>query len=350
MFRSRKIAGYADGYVTPLPVFEAKLPLKMKAFAGANSIYWFDYKDNQVIFAINESYEKNVLKRDSVYVPAAEDLEYIAQRHYNYRYRGWLVKTRAERIVDKLASGHFLNPRRKNVVVVKDGIEVVFFNIKPKNFDEYYDLVVNSLTIIEREKPYYENTNMSGTEFFPQRFHNVKLGYNETEMNECSPGYPEELFSTNKILINIPEKIVLRLDKDNELHPVIPVCASYIVSLRRIYKYNDLSIKILYIKNIETEEVFSGEIVQHLEYGTPLPPPNYEEQQQRKRQLVAEAQSYDDDDLGDGLAGANYLNINLIDYVDIPFLPGKYEVWLSFSGLESNHCFVEIITGNSPKP
>jgi hypothetical protein len=47
-----------------------------------------------------------------------------------------------------------LNPRRKYYVVVKDGFEIFFFNIKRRNFDHFYNLVVNSITVVD------DKTNM----------------------------------------------------------------------------------------------------------------------------------------------------------------------------------------------
>ena len=183
---------------------------------------------------------------------------------------------------------------------------------------------------------------MKNINFIPEKFNDIKLGYYQAQMNECSPNYPNKIIQLNTISINIPQTILF-VEAEGFV-PIIPVCASYAISLRRIYKYNYLAAKKLHIKKIEEEEIFTGEIVRKINYGmVSLLPPNYEEQQQRKRQMIEEAQSYGDDELGDGFGGANYININLMEYIDMPFVPGKYEVWLFFNGLESNRVIVEIV-------
>lgn len=189
-----------------------------------------------------------------------------------------------------------------------------------------------------------KSDNMSSTKFFPKSFHDVKLGYHETEMNECSPGYPEELFSTNKIAINVPRKIIFHLDN---LQPIIPVCVLYVVSVKRGLKYDGLSKKFIFMANTkDTTNEYTAEVYDNdpnLQHEHPEPDPFAEELENERRKKIIEAQRYSDDELEESTDWGRYMNINLLDYINLPIESGKYEVWMSFYGLESNHCFVEII-------
>ena len=185
---------------------------------------------------------------------------------------------------------------------------------------------------------------MKPIEFIPKEFNDVKLGYYERFRNPCSPGYPHDItdFLWNKIVINAPRKIICRIGGDT-LIPVIPVCGAHIVTWRREMKYYDLA-NMFYIKKINAENWFTGEIVDKSENpGIPALPPNYQEEQRELEKERIEAQSYSEEELEEGQASGGFLNVNLMDYVEIPFEPGVYEIYLSFSGLESNRVKVEIV-------
>jgi hypothetical protein len=159
----------------------------MKIKKGLGGRYWtFVYKRDQVIFIDNKIYEKGSPPRDSVYVPAPEDLGTLVCDYYRYskpvlkkdgevvmrlKYKKYgsrkymsLLESGAKfeyleniegmKIAERLEYGEYPHPRRKNMVVIKDGTEIIFYNIKRKNFNKFYDLVVNSFMLIEREKPY----------------------------------------------------------------------------------------------------------------------------------------------------------------------------------------------------
>ncbi|MBF0576888.1 hypothetical protein [Dysgonomonas sp. GY617] len=185
---------------------------------------------------------------------------------------------------------------------------------------------------------------MKNIHFIPKEFNEIKLGYYETKESLGSPQLPGQVMTINKIIINTPNKI-LYTAKNESITPVIPVCVAYIISLKRGLKYNALSAKMLHIRNLNEKTVYSGEIVdQDLQYEYPEPNPYHEEKEKERIARVEEAQKYSDEELEQpGLAGANYINVNLMKYVNIPFKPGKYEVYLSFCGLESNRTIVEII-------
>jgi hypothetical protein len=188
---------------------------------------------------------------------------------------------------------------------------------------------------------YSQKSNMQNIQFIPKEFRNVKLGYREGGSNSCSPAFRDEMRTINSITINIPQKIIYKIDSENNV-PIIPVCAAYMISLRRGYKYSGISAKTLYIKKIGEKPVYSGEIVDKDESLVMLPP-NYNLMVKPHREKVEEAQRYSDDELNEGQASGGYLNINLMEYVEMPFDPGVYEIYLSFSGLESNRMIVEII-------
>ena len=185
--------------------------------------------------------------------------------------------------------------------------------------------------------------NMKNIEFIPQEFNIVKLGFYETSETvsflQFSEGIP-----MNTITISTPQKIICNTN-DKYFVPVIPVCAVYIVSLKRGLKYSYLSAKMLHIRNIYEETIYSGEIVdKNMEYEHPIYPPNYEEEEKERLARVEEAQKYSDEELDmPGLFEGNFINVNLMDYMDIPFQTGVYEIYLSFSGLESNRVEVEIV-------
>jgi hypothetical protein len=61
--------------------------------------------------------------------------------------------------------------------------------------------------------------------------------------------------------------------------------------------------------------------------------------------MVNDAQKYSDLELDEGLIGGDAMNINLLEYVDLPFIGGRYEIFVSCYNLESNKVVVEIIIG-----
>jgi hypothetical protein len=152
LLHSRKSVGVADGFLYPHPVFEVKLPLKMKTRAYYGSVYWFVYDRDQIIFIINDEERERSLKADREYIPTVDDLFFVMLRYYSaQQIWGHISYERKERKIIKFEEAK-LNPRRKYYVVVKDGFEIVFFNIKRRNFDRFYNLVVNSITVVDDKK------------------------------------------------------------------------------------------------------------------------------------------------------------------------------------------------------
>ncbi|MCD8176832.1 MAG: hypothetical protein LUE98_05160 [Tannerellaceae bacterium] len=186
--------------------------------------------------------------------------------------------------------------------------------------------------------------NMKTIQFLPKEFNEIKLGYYENEMSVCSPGYPDDTVEINTLLINIPHTIISKDRKS--CTPVIPLCITSGLSDKRYYKYYNLSAKIIYVKKEGEEVIYSGQIVEQISTEWDVLnefPPDMEDFIKEEETNIAEAQLYSDEELNEGTYSPRHANLNLLDYVDMPFLPGKYEVWVTFSGLESNHMFVEII-------
>jgi hypothetical protein len=185
--------------------------------------------------------------------------------------------------------------------------------------------------------------NMKNTEFIPKEFNNIKLGYYETSESISFLQYPEGI-PMNTIIISTPQKILCHIN-NKDFVPVIPVCAVYEISLERGLKYAHLSAQMLHIRKLDEETVYSGEIEnKNIDYGHPIYPPDYEEEEKERQRMIEEAQKYSDEELDfPGLFEGNVINVNLMEYVDIPFEAGEYEIYLSFSGIESNHTIVEIV-------
>ena len=180
--------------------------------------------------------------------------------------------------------------------------------------------------------------------FIPEKFNDIKLGYSVRSMNPCSPGYPDRLFEINIIKINTPEKVIYKLNKEESAF-IIPLCILSSTSIKRIYKYNHLSDRLIHVRKMDNDSfIYTGQIYNNaIRCGHIETDPLHEELEKEKQIKVEEAQAYSDDELDSEPAAGGYRSVNLMDYVDMPFLPGKYEVWVTCYGLESNHTIVEII-------
>lgn len=184
---------------------------------------------------------------------------------------------------------------------------------------------------------------MINIKFIPKEFHDVEFGLAGGDRYPCSPGYPDTYFESSNIHINIPKQIIYK--RINNLNtPVIPLCAVFAISEKRALKYNYLSTKVVHIRRVDQDRVYSGKLIdrwlasQHL-----VPHPREREENRRLKQRVQEAQKYSDDELDGGRIWAYPLNINILEYINIPFSSGRYEIYLSAFNIESNKATVEII-------
>ncbi len=187
-----------------------------------------------------------------------------------------------------------------------------------------------------------KQNNMYCTRFIPEIFNEIELGYSKTSQTVCSPGYPSTQIALNTITINTPDRIIINVKCDH-ISSVLPMCVTYKVSSRRSTKYHEDEMMV-HLRMIEGREVYFGKIIDNDVNNDYVIPPYWNSQmEQNRRERILEAQKYSDEELNDGQASGGYMNLNIMEYVDMPFAPGRYEVWLSFYGLESNHCFTEII-------
>jgi hypothetical protein len=180
------------------------------------------------------------------------------------------------------------------------------------------------------------NKNMNTIKFIPATFENIDFESVRTEMCPCSPNFPHEINEVNILKINVPEKIFFHsLDEK-----IIPVCIAYSISILRDLKYHNYSKEIFHIKPENGKIAYSGEFFdKRAAHKTPYIPIDTSEYE---RQRINDAQKLSDAELDEGAYSRGYLNVNALDYVPIPIKSGKYEVWVTYYGLESNHVFVEI--------
>lgn len=180
-------------------------------------------------------------------------------------------------------------------------------------------------------------------EYIPKEFHNVKLGFYESEENVCTPHFSDSLSKNrSQIVINVPQKVIC--NKEDSL--VIPLCCVYLFSERRVVKYANSSITIIYIKKMGEDIVYQGTVIDlNAKNKHPYRPPNYKEQEERRQQEIKAAQKYSDDELDeeDGFYLGENINVDIVKYVKTSFETGIYEVYVAKSGMESNHVKVEIL-------
>lgn len=190
--------------------------------------------------------------------------------------------------------------------------------------------------------PPKQKKKMKPIEFIPKEFNDVELDYPESGENPCSPISFYEI-SINTIVINTPQTIICRVSQEG-FTPIIPVCGICSISSRRADKYDYLSAKVLHIRKTDQDTIYSGKLYDKrppvdLVIEDPMTP---EEEYERERERE-EAKKLSDEELDTGSGWGDYINVNLMEYIEMPFLPGKYEIYMSFWGLESNHTIVEIV-------
>jgi hypothetical protein len=184
-------------------------------------------------------------------------------------------------------------------------------------------------------------TEMSTIEFFPREFQHVVLGHYESGENIFTPNYPDyHLKMRNQIAINMPQKVIC--SDSNFL--VIPLCGAHVITGRRGLKYAHLSTPVIHVRKIGEETEYLGDMIDtNLEFEYPDFPPNYAEEEEKRQQEIAEAQNYSDNELDEGKeAYGSAINVNIVDYLNMSFQQGIYEIYLSMYGLESNRVRVEI--------
>ncbi len=210
----------------------------------------------------------------------------------------------------------------------------------------YISVMLITLSINSSCQTLNTQTNMDTIKFIPKEFHGINLGLNEGNTNKCTPGYPNSDFmEMSQIKINIPSKIILskKLVEDPAAY-VIPLCGMYMISNYRAYRNED-KISLVHIRKKGEIEWISGVIGGDTEeeYPDELPPELEEGLEKERQERIKEAKAIPDENLDTGQGGGGPFNINIMDFVTMPLLPGLYEVYVSMYGLESNRVIVEIV-------
>ena len=188
------------------------------------------------------------------------------------------------------------------------------------------------------------NKTMKTIEFIPKNFKKIDFEKMEKEMCPCSPNFPHEINEVNILKINVPEKIFFHSLDEKKVIPVLPVCMAYSISILRGLKYHNFSEKTFHIKLEDGDFEYSGDFFNiRAAHKTPYKPIDTSEYEQQR---INDAQKLSDAALDEGVYSRGYLNVNALDYVQMPIKSGKYEVWVSYYGLESNRAEVEIVFKN----
>ena len=111
--------------------FEINLPKKIKyweAISGAN--FGFYYKSKQVIFINTDLYNCSNNKSDSIYTPSEKEMENLITTTFE-------TSRKKRRDIKEIP---FLKGR-KYQIVKKQGVTILLYNIKNKNYDDYLKLI-----------------------------------------------------------------------------------------------------------------------------------------------------------------------------------------------------------------
>lgn len=194
-------------------------------------------------------------------------------------------------------------------------------------------------------------TPMKKVSFEPQAWNELEFAWNEYVWSEfenpCSPDI--DMLKMNTVSMNIPEKI--RVSKKGVAKIPVPVCVSFCRTEYRYYKYSDPKYeKMIHVKCLEeAESVFlhcpierivkyNGEQPQEVLASDPL----REEFEKKRLEMIQKCKELPDEMLDEGFAQGVDLTFNLSDYMDEPLQCGRYEIYFTYLGLESEHRIVEI--------
>lgn len=192
---------------------------------------------------------------------------------------------------------------------------------------------------------------MKKVSFEPQAWNELEFAWNEYVWSEfenpCSPNI--DILKMNTVSINVPEKI--RASKKGVAKIPVPVCVSFCLTEYRYYKYiNPEYEKMIHVKSLdETETVFlrcpierivkyNGEQPQEVLASDPL----REKYEKKRLEMIQKCKDLPDERLDEGYAYGVNLTFNLSDYMDEPLQCGRYEIYFTYRGLESEHRIVEI--------
>lgn len=197
------------------------------------------------------------------------------------------------------------------------------------------------------ERIILKKKHMYKIEFIPKEFENIVCGNTTCEPNLCSPKLGK--IPVSEIKINAPDQMICFIDKEEKnlsdkksVKPYLPVCLNEIISQKRAYKYYKQSEKTVHIRKIGSERWFIG-VVQEEIIENSIPQPDWEEEEAIYQEEIRKAQSYSDSELDEDIGFGGCMNLDVLQYVDFTFETGKYEIFISAFGLESNRVIVEVI-------
>ena len=196
---------------------------------------------------------------------------------------------------------------------------------------------------------------MMGIRFEPQEWMELELDWREyvwsERENACTPVVDEW---KSVVSINVPTKILVDSKRLHEVVPAIPVSVFTQISENRSYKYHgNQHLLRLHISKAGEKEVLYESLVEKKEEELPAgitdkhPEPEPEDpiQEAKEKAKRENAMSIPDEELDKGHTRFRSFcfTFNACDYVSMPLQPGKYEVYCTFHGLESEHKVVEIV-------
>lgn len=185
--------------------------------------------------------------------------------------------------------------------------------------------------------------------FEPDSFNKLKFNWNDYIWDENENECCNQISEVNKISINLPSKIYLNNDIKGTIP--VPICISYYITEKRIYKYSETEYELsLNIKPNDDNKtgwlkypIAKKEIIDYAMQEMIELPPNYEEEKKERDLLIKKYKSLPDSELDDGYVYGGNITFNISDYINFPLFQGKYEVFVSRNNIESEHKLIEII-------
>lgn len=195
----------------------------------------------------------------------------------------------------------------------------------------------------------YGDELMNNIFFEPNTFNDLKYNWNNYIWDEKENACCNQISEVNKISINLPTKIYLK-DCISEKIP-IPICLSYYITEKRIYKYSKEEYGLtLHIKSIEEDQsewfnypIEKKEFIDYSMQEMIALSPDFEEEEKKRDILKEKYISLTDDELNDGYVYGGNITFNISDYISLKPIQGKYEIYVSQNNLESKHVILEII-------
>ena len=183
-------------------------------------------------------------------------------------------------------------------------------------------------------------------QFLPKGFNDIK-GLSIYEPNDCTPELDVYNTKCSVLKISAPQTMTcffkkLKQTEDVKVDPYLPICFNFLISGKRIYKYENKKEIALFIRKKSTTKWYSG-TVEDKDPSSLIFVDEAGNEDIEFQKKVKEAQNYSDDELEDGSISGYAMNLNVIEYVDFPLEEGTYEIYLAQYNLESNHVFVDIV-------